>query len=291
MIRTLHHSERTGVFRLSGWGALALLTLPLLQACAGGGTTATPTISAPTTPESVWDALNQPRPEPLPDAVRITVSEILLLNDPWGIESPVAAALGIQELISAGLIRRQDVEFVERRRFSQAAEMERRGQSRPRGAPEVGVSPGAELVLMGSWAAASADSAYLDFRLTRAETGEVVTAFRRSTPIEADPTALARRVIAGLLDALEEMGSLPAWKDPSPHWAPEGYHESGISLSAVAAFFSGVAEEDRYDWESARAAYQEALDEGGSGFPEAGVALARVARLRSGGTLGSGNLP
>ena len=81
-----------------------------------------------------------------------------------------------------------DVEFVERRRFSQAADMERRGQARPVGAPPVGVSPGAELVLAGSWAPASADSAYLDFRLTRAETGEVVTTFRRSTPISADPT-------------------------------------------------------------------------------------------------------
>jgi len=288
---TLRFWELPVLVRLSGWGAISLLTLPLLQGCAGGGTAAGPAFVAPTTPESVWEALNQPRPEPLAGAVRVTVSEIFLLNDPWGILSPVPTALGIQELVSVGLLRRQDVEFVERRRFSQAAEMERRGQPRPRGAPTVGVSPGAELVLAGSWAQASADSAYLDFRLTRAETGEVVTTFRRSTPISADPTALARRITTGLLGALEEMGRLPTWADPFPQGAPEGYQASGVSHGAVAAFFSGVAAEDRYDWEGARAAYQEALDEGGSGFPEARVALARIARLRSGGTLGSGNLP
>jgi hypothetical protein len=288
---TLRFSKLPRRVRLSGWGAISLLTLPLLQGCAGGGTAASPPLVATTTPESLWESLDRPRPEPLAGAARITVSEIILLSDPWGILSPIPTAVGLQELVSAGLLRRRDVEFVERRRFSRAAEMERRGQSRPRGAPTVGISPGAELVLAGSWAPASADAAYLDFRLTSAETGEVVTTFRRSTPISADPTALARRITSGLLGALEALGRLPAWTDPIPQAAPAGYQASGVSLGAVRAFFSGVAAEDRYDWEGARVAYQEALDEGGSGFPEAEVALARIARLRNGGTLGSGNRP
>ena len=52
------------------------------------------------------------------------------------------------------------------------------------------------------------------------------------------------------------------------------------------AFFAGLASEEVWDWEGARAGYQaaEALD---AGFFEANVALARAARLRSGGTLGS----
>jgi len=285
---TQHCSVLPASLRLSSWGVLSILALPFLSGCAGGGTTSGPVVAPTRTAESVWEALNQPRPEPLPGATRISVSEVILLGDPWGIEGAVPAALGIQELVSAGLLRRRDVVFVERRRFSEAAEMERRGQTRPRGSPPVGVSPGAELVLAGSWAQASADSAYLDFRLTRAETGEVVTTFRRSTPIGADPTALARSITAGLLKALDEMGRLPAWKDPIPDGTPEAYQASGVSLGAVAAFFAGIAAEDRYDWEGAREAYQSAVDQGGSGFLEADAALFRIARLRSGGTLGLG---
>jgi hypothetical protein len=287
-MRTLKTSMLGTLFRVSGIEALVLITLFLLQACAGGAATPGPTVSAPSAPESVWDALHQPRPDPLEGAVRVTVSEIVLLADPWGIQSPVPASLGIQELISAGLLRRQDVEFVERRRFSVAAELERRGQSRPRGAPPVGVSRGAELVLAGSWAPASADSAYLDFRLTRAETGEVVGTFRRSTPRDADPTALARSISSGLLGALGEMNRLPTWTDPFPAGAPAAFQPSGISNLAVASFFSGIAAEDRFDWEKARSAYQDALDVAGPSFREAEVALARIARLRAGGTLGSG---
>ena len=270
--------------------ALALLSLGGLSACASGSA---PESAAPlpTTPESVWDALERPRPEPLQGATGVTVSEILLLGDPWGIESPVPTAIGIQELISAGLLRRRDVNFVERRRFAVAAEQERRGQPRPRGAPPVGVSPGADLILSGSWAPLGADSAYLDFRLLRAESSEVAATFRRTVPAGADPTSLARSVTAGLLETLASLESLPRWQDPIGEAAPAQYAESGVPLAAVAAFFRGVAAEDRYDWEGARRAYQAARDAGGSAFFEAGAALARIARLRAGGSLGAGDHP
>lgn len=283
---------RTHTFSLARRGRLAVAILALLptfllEACAAGGSD--PGVVRTHTPESVWEAILQPRPQPLEGAVRVTVSEILLLGDPWGLESPIDTSLGIQELVSMGLLRRQDVNFVERRRFSAAAEKVRLGQPRPRGAPPVGVSPGAELILAGSWAPASQDSAYLDLRLTDAETGDVVETFRRSTPRDADPTALARSITAGLLESLREMGRLPTWADPFPIGAPRHFQPSGVAPEAVAAFFAGVAAEDRYDWEEARSAYQSALDRGGSEFKEAEVALARIARLRAGGTLGAGD--
>jgi hypothetical protein len=55
----------------------------------------------------------------------------------------------------------------------------------------------------------------------------------------------------------------------------------------VEAFARGVAAEDVFDWEAARRAYQRARQLGGQGFFEPDVALARVARLRAGGTLGA----
>lgn len=275
---------------LGFWLLTALPVLLLQTACAGGsGPEATP--AGAETPEQVWESLYQPRPEALNGATRVTVSEILLLANPWGIHGPIPAELGVQELLSANLLRRRDVHFVERRRFAQAAEGERRGEGRPRGAPPVGTSPGPELALAGSWAPTGPDSAYLDVRLVDPETGRVAVTFRRSTPRDADPVALARQAAAGLLASLGEMGRLPAWDDPISSSAPEAYQPSGIPLSAAAAFFAGVASEDAYDWEEARIAYQEALELGGSEFFEARVALARIARLRAGGSLGAGDHP
>ena len=155
----------------------------------------------------------------------------------------------------------------------------------------MGVSPGVDFILSGSWAPLGSDSAYLDFRLLRSETSEVAATFRRAVPAGADPTALARSVTAGLLETLASLGSLPSWQDPIRDAAPTPYAESGVPLGAVAAFFRGVAAEDRYDWEGARRAYQAARDAGGSVFFEAEVALARIARLRAGGSLGAGNQP
>lgn len=272
-------------------GLSGTLLLALFVAGCGGGSGPGPAASGARTPEAVWDGLYQPRPEPLTGAPRVTVSEILLLNDPWQMATPIPTALGIQEILSADLLRRRDVQFVERRRFSQAAERERRGQAQPRGAPPVGTSPGAELALSGSWAAMGQDSAYLDVRMVNQETGQVAASFRRATPADADPVALARQITSGLLATLADMDRLPEWRDPEAGAAPGTYRPSGIPMSAVAAFFRGVAAEDDYQWEGAREAYQEALDQSGGSFLEARVALARVARLRAGGSLGAGHRP
>ena len=268
---------------------VALLAALPAWACAGGGSSAPPTPAAPDTPESVWESLYQPRPEPLQGAVGVSVSEILLLGDPWALQAPVSTSIGIQELVGAELLRRRDVNYVERRRFAAAAERERRGEPRPRGAPPVGISPGVDFLLMGSWAPSGAESAALDFRLTDPQSGEVVATFRRSVPLDADPTSVSRAITAGLLETLEELGRLPAWSDPFPEAAPAGYADTGVPLTAVEAFFRGVSAEDRYDWEGARRAYQEAMALGGGGFFEPEVALARVARLRAGGSLGVGD--
>ena len=112
--------------------------------CAGGGTTASPTPAMPETPENVWESLHQPRPEPLQGAAAVSVSEILLLGDPWELHAPIPTSIGIQELVGAELLRRRDVNYVERRRFAAAAERERRGERRPPGAPPSRAGPGSE---------------------------------------------------------------------------------------------------------------------------------------------------
>jgi hypothetical protein len=48
-----------------------------------------------------------------------------------------------------------------------------------------------------------------------------------------------------------------------------------------------VEAEDWFDWEAARRAYQGAMEIAGTAFFEPDVALARLARLRAGGTLGA----
>lgn len=262
--------------------ALASFALLPLTGCAGRGSGPEPA-EATDTREGVWDELEEPRPDPLPAAPRVTVSNLLLLSPPWTPES-ISASLGIQELVTTELLRRRDLEFVERRRFTEAVERERLGAPRPTHAPPVGESPGVELVLTGSWAR-SGDSAYVDIRLAEAETGEVVATFRRATPTTPDPTALARTITGGLLDTLGSMNRLPAWNDPREGAAFRIYRASGIPLAAVRAFWRGVAAEDRYDWEAALKAYLEASETGGDAFFEPRVALKRTARLRAGGSL------
>jgi hypothetical protein len=195
--------------------------------------------------------------------------------------------LAISELVGAALLRRADVEWVERRRFAAAVAAERRGDARPAGAPAAGVSPGAEFILSGSWASVGLDSAYLDLRLTQSETGSIVTSWRAATPNDPDPTSLTRTVVGSLLGALGRLDRLPVWSDPSPDAAPVSYRTTGISTDAVEAFLVGLAAEERWDWEAARRGYQTALEEGGARFVEAEAALARAARLRNGGTLGA----
>lgn len=60
-----------------------------------------------------------------------------------------------------------------------------------------------------------------------------------------------------------------------------------IGEEALVGLPRGRAAADRYDRESARIGYGRALDESRHGFFEAREALARVARLRAGESLGN----
>lgn len=290
--------------------SVAVLSTVAVTACAGPG--GGPGVGA-AGDEAVWASLERERPSPLPGAPRIAVSEIVPLGEELGrdlpdvSDSPATASggssrasapgstrasltVGLQELVSLGLIRRRDVRFVERRRFGPAAEAERRGAARPPGAPPVGTSPGAEMVLAGTWSPVGPDSAYLDLRLADARTGRVIASWRTATPRSADATALARTAVGGLLAELDAAGRKPDWDDPLASSdvpvAPASYENTEIGPGATAAFLRGLAAEDRYDWESARIGYRRALRDADGRFFEAEEALSRAARLRAGGTLG-----
>lgn len=256
-----------------------------MAACAGGAPSSGPAPVASAS-EAEWQALATPRPEPLPGSARVTVGEIRLMgSDPWDLEAAVDVPLGMSELVAAGLLRRRDVHFVERRRFAIASERERRGLPRPPGAPAAGVSPGAELLLTGTWASLGLESAYLELRLTDVETGDVVRSWRTATPNDPDPAALARVAVGGLMEALGEMGRRPEWTDPRPESAPTTYQATSVPTAAVESFLRGLAAEERWSWDGALGGYRAAAAVA-AGFFEAEVALARAARLRMGGTLG-----
>ena len=203
---------------------------------------------------------------------------------PWTLTSPVPLELGLAELVAAGLLRRQDVELVERRRFSAAVEAERSGRPRAPGTPAAGVSRGAEFTAAAAWLPLGGGRATLEVRLASAQTGAIVAARRQLIPANADPVGAARAVVASILGALDDVGRLPAWNDPLGEAIPTSYAPSGIARSAVERFLRALAEEELWNWEPARRSYQLASES--EGFFEAGAALARTARLRSGGTLG-----
>jgi hypothetical protein len=268
-------------------GTSRTATVLVLVTIAGCTSSGPPPSSIPIAPERVWRTLERPRPESLASAARVSVSEIVVLTEAWSIEAPISVDLGLAELIAAGMMRRRDVHYVERRRFSAAVDRERRGLAQPMNAPPIGTSPGAEYVLAGVWIAIG-DSATLALRLVDVETSAVVTSWRTRTPLDADPAGLARTAIGSSLAALADLGRHPAWTDPlgSPA-APRLFLPSGVPEAAIEAFFRGVNAEDRFDWEEARRGYQLAQEIAGDDFFEPGVALARVARQRAGGSLGA----
>ena len=271
---------------------LALLLPSLaLAGCGGGGGGGSAGGASPAparASDAEWVALAAPRPKPLEGAARVSVGEVRILGTPsWGATEGVEAGLGVAELVSAGLLRRRDVHFVERRRFASAVEAERRGLARGEGAPAPGISPGAQYILSATWASIGLDSASVDLRLSDAQSGSVVATWRGATAPDADPVSVARRVLSGTLAALDRIGVRPSWQDPIEGAAPAGYRPSGVPAAAVASFFRGLAAEETWSWERARAGYQDALTAGGASFAEAAAALARTARLRNGGTLGA----
>ena len=250
--------------------------LVVLSACAGAPT-ATPGPTPAT--EAEWRALRTPRPEPLPGAARVAVTSVDFLGAyTWPHEGSVSADLGVAELAIAGLLRRPDVHFVERRRFGAAADAERQGRPRPAGRPPVGVSPGAEFAAMAVYAPLSGTLASLEVRLTDMRTGDVAGATRVQVSASADALLMGRALVEGILVVLDGLGRLPVWDDPQAN-APGA---DRVGSDAIDNFLRGLAYEEAFRWEYARDAYQAASQ---ADFPEADAALARTARLRLGGTL------
>jgi hypothetical protein len=254
----------------------------LVLTCAlGACSAATVASTSGVATEAEWRALAEPRPPHLPGAPRVTIGEIGLVGSfPWPAQAAVAPSLGVAELVAAGLLRRQDVHFVERRRFSAAVEAERAGTPAA-GAPRAGVSPGAELIVSAVWLALDAERATVELRVATLATGAVAGTTRLSVSAAADPVVLSRAIVQGLLEALEALGRLPDWDESAigtPGRAPDA--------DAVVSFLRGLAAEERWDWEDARRGYQAAASD--PSFVEARAALARTARLRQGGTLGEG---
>lgn len=263
----------------------ALLTALVLAGCGGA---AGPGGGAGAATEAEWRELREPRPEPLPGAVRITVSEVDFAGAyPWPEGARVGPSLAMSELVVANLLRRRDVHFVERRRFADAAAAERRGDPAPPGRPPPGVSESVDLGIVVIWLPTTAERANLEIRLTRVETGAVDGATRVIVPGDADPVAIARSIVGGAVEVLDELGRLPEWDDspaPAVGAAANARGDSRVSTEALLHFLRGLAAEERWSWEGARRGYQQAL-ESDPDFHEARTVLARAARLRLGGTL------
>lgn len=255
-----------------------------LAGCASGGPPPLDTDDAPG--EAAWRALATPRPTPIEGAPAIAIAgvDVAGLRTAEAMKPGAAPAdVAVLELIAAGLLRRRDVEFVERRRFTAAEEAERRGVPRPAGAPPVGTSPGPDILVEVSWLEVGGTST-ADIRLMDPTSGEILSSDRMVVPPGAGAIGFARRATRAILSGAHEIGNVPAWSDPisaAPNWLTPG-----IPSAAFAAFRVGTAAEDRYEWEDARRAYLRAREAGGAAFIEADVALARAARLRTGGTLG-----
>ncbi len=278
-----HHPARK---HPSTRGLLSLLACALSAACSAGGGAPSGAAPAGSVSEEVWRSLASERPTPLATATRITVGSVELLGEaPWGVTASIDLELGLSELVVAGLLRRPDVHFVERRRFAAAAEASRRG-TLPPNAPPVGISVGPEYVLSLTWATFGLADAYLEMRLIDAESGAVEHSWRESTPTNADAVGLARLVVGSLVEQLGTLRAVPDWADPVAMAAPDDFVATAIGGPALTAYLEGLAAEERWEWEAARRGYQRALAADPSFF-EAEVALARTARLRLGGTLGA----
>lgn len=266
-------------------GLVAVAAPVVLVGCgaavAGGGGTSVAT-------EAEWRDLREPRPEPLPGSARVTLSGVRFLGAyPWPGDVGVDPGLGVGELVVANILRRRDVRFVERRRFAEAAAAERRGDPAPAGRPPAGVSESADYGLVAVWVPTAEREASLEIRLTALETGDVEGATRITVDRSAGPVAVARSIVSGALELLAARGRLPAWDDPlggGPGAAANADGTSGVSMEALRHFLRGLAAEEAWRWEGARRGYQQALAVDPD-FHEARTALARAARLRSGGTL------
>jgi hypothetical protein len=262
------------------WRGLTRTTVAFTVATAGCAGAGSGTSGSATASDAEWRALSAPRPTPLAGAARVAVADVEFLGAyPWRGPGTVTASLGVAELVVTGLLRRRDVQFVERRRFAAAAEAERRGVTRPRGAPAAGVSPSADYATTAVWIPLGSDQTAVEVRLAGLETGRIAGATRVTVPSDVDPVTLARAIVQGVVDVLEEIDQLPNWTDPTS----DGQAIAPVSEEALSHFLRGLAAEEIWDWEGARRGYQAAAAD--RSFHEAATALARTARLRLGGTL------
>jgi hypothetical protein len=143
---------------------------------------------------------------------------------------------------------------------------------------------GAEFVATIVLAPLAGEQSTLEIRLADAASGAVRASRRVLVPRGGDAVGLARQAVAGILACLRDLDRLPDWTDPVPRAAPGAFIPSEIPTANVERFLAGLAAEESWSWERARAEYQSAAR--APGFVEADAALARTARLRLGGTLG-----
>lgn len=155
--------------------ATAVALVLVACACSAARTsTFAGTARLPVAEEAEWRELATARVAPLTGAVRVSVGQMLLVDEsPRGLDAPPGAVIGLSELVAVGLLGRPDVRFVEQRRFAAAVDAERRGESRPPRAPRAGVSPGEEFILSATLASFGAATAYLEGRLTNPASGRV----------------------------------------------------------------------------------------------------------------------
>jgi hypothetical protein len=202
------------------------------------------------------------------------------------VEGAASDSIGIliAELVQARLLHRSDLTVVDRRRYAPAAERRARGLASPPGAPEAGVSPGVKWIVRPHLLPVRPEGTLVTVSLVDAATGEVSATRSAEVTDSGGPLDAARAAGDLLLTMLREselLAHTPAGPEP---WALPGAVDE--VREATRLFALGLAAEDRWEWEASGSAYREALRLGGPGFTEAAQALARVARLRSGGTLG-----
>jgi hypothetical protein len=121
--------------------------------------------------------------------------------------------------------------------------------------PPVGISRGAELTATAIWLPLGGGQASLEVRLANLGTGAIAGGGRQVIPADAEPVGAARAIVATILETLSELGRLPDWIDPLEGIAPAAYRPARVPESTVEAFWEGLAEEERWNWEPARRSY------------------------------------
>lgn len=262
--------------RSRGRAVASALGLVVLAGCGGAHGTIQSDAGPPRSPVN-WEAIRQVRPDPVTDAPTVTVP-------PFEGLLPEGMSVTLAELVMARFLHRRDLVMVDRRRYAAAVERLRRGLPADPSAPEPGLSPGADWILEAAASPTPGDDVTLTVRLTESATGRIAATRAVTSPSKSGWLGAAREAGDLLLDMLREAGRLPVDGQETAPWALAGPVDS--PEEAVRLFAEGVGAEDRWAWEEAGSAYEAAGQAGGAGFTEAAQALARVSRLRAGGTLG-----